>query len=286
MPRARPLAVLLVHALALWALSAIALAVAARVFPLERALVLHAIAAPILTAFVMAFYFGAFGGVGPLPAALFVAAVVALADVAAAPWLRRATTPFQVALETWTPWTLTFVQALASGIVARRRTRAPRRAPGKDGDGFPDSAPAGVSVERAGAGDLEAIRALLAACALPSADVGREGQLFLVAREGGVLVGCVGLEPYGEAALLRSLAVTTERRGRGISLALHGAVVAEARSRGIRELYLLTTTVAPLLARWGFREIPREAVPEAVRRSPEFATLCPAAATCMTATVP
>jgi amino-acid N-acetyltransferase len=280
-PRARPLLVLLLHALALWALSALALAVAVRVLSLERALVVHAIAAPILTALVMAFYFGAFGGIPPIPAALLVAAVVALADLAASPWLRRATTPFQVALETWTPWTLVFAQALASGIVARRRPRAVAAA--RDGEVTAGAAPSPerAPVDRAVAADLPAIRALVLAAGRPAVDVGRAGQVFLVARREGAVIGCVGLEPYGEAALLRSLVVAPEHRGEGHSLALYEAAIAEARSLGIRELFLLTTTAAPLFDRWGFRTVLRDAAPEAVRASPEFAALCPASATCM-----
>jgi amino-acid N-acetyltransferase len=269
-PRARPLAILLVHALVLWALSALALALLARALPVQRALVVHAIGTPILTAVVMAVFFTAFGGVSPLPAALLVTVMVAGLDVATAPWLRRATTPFQEALETWAPWALVFAQALASGIVARRKERS-------------EAAPeAGPPVERAGPADLGAVRTLLAECGLPAADVVEGGPMIWLVRDGEGLAACVGLEPHGEAGLLRSLAVAPRHRGRGLSLPLCRTAAAEADALGVRDLFLLTTTAEPLFARWGFRRIERAEVPPAILGSREFASLCPASAVCMT----
>jgi amino-acid N-acetyltransferase len=75
--------------------------------------------------------------------------------------------------------------------------------------------------------------------------------------------------------------VDPRRRGEGIGEALLRAVVDLARRRGALELYALTTTIEPLLARRGFTRVPRAEVPAAVRRSAEFATLCPASAACM-----
>jgi len=143
----------------------------------------------------------------------------------------------------------------------------------------------GFSVEHAQEGDLVAIRSLLEDARLPVKDVGCAGQLLLVARLAGAVVGCVGVEPYSDAALLRSLVVTPAHRGEGMSLALYERATAEARSLGVRELYLLTTTAEALFARWGFRRIVREQVPAAVRASPEFASLCPATAACMVLTL-
>jgi amino-acid N-acetyltransferase len=137
-----------------------------------------------------------------------------------------------------------------------------------------------VTVAPAGPGDMGAVRRLLEASGLPVADVGGAGA-FLVARSGGLVVGCVGAEPHGSSALLRSLAVEPGRRGEGIGDALLRAAVDLARRRGARELYALTTTIEPLLARRGFLRVERAEVPAAVQRSAEFATLCPASATCM-----
>jgi uncharacterized membrane protein YbaN (DUF454 family)/N-acetylglutamate synthase-like GNAT family acetyltransferase len=140
---------------------------------------------------------------------------------------------------------------------------------------------ADVGYEDGTVADLPAIRALLVALGLPTADVGAEGQLFLVARAQGTLVGCVALEPHGGDVLLRSLAVTPERQGSGIGRELHLRALARARARGLRTAYLLTTTAEEFFAREGYTRVDRREVPAAVRASAEFTALCPATAACM-----
>jgi amino-acid N-acetyltransferase len=58
-------------------------------------------------------------------------------------------------------------------------------------------------------------------------------------------------------------------------------VIAEAESRGIRGLYLLTTTAERYFPSFGFREVPRDQVPDDVRETAEFRSACPASATVM-----
>jgi amino-acid N-acetyltransferase len=135
--------------------------------------------------------------------------------------------------------------------------------------------------DEASAADLDAIRRLLEALHLPAADVGNPNQAFIVARDGGELAGCVGLEDHGEDMLLRSLAVTPERQGAGIGMALHARALEEAVKRRKRALYLLTTTAEAFFARAGFTRIERTKVPAAVAASAEFRSLCPASAVCM-----
>lgn len=136
-----------------------------------------------------------------------------------------------------------------------------------------------VRLGPAGPGDVDVARRLLVASGLPVADL--DAVELLVARSGARLVGCVGAELHGAAALLRSLAVDPRRRREGIGEALLRAAVDLARRRGARELYALTTTLEPMLARRGFVRVERADVPAAVRGSAEFATLCPSSATCM-----
>lgn len=129
--------------------------------------------------------------------------------------------------------------------------------------------------------DEAGIRSLLASAGLPSSDIALARQDFVLALQGGVLVGCAGLEVYGDAGLLRSYAVVPERRNGGLGAALHARVLALAASRGVRTAYLLTTTAERFFARAGFERIERAEVPAAVAASPEFRTLCPATAVCM-----
>ena len=126
-----------------------------------------------------------------------------------------------------------------------------------------------------------AVRALLAASGLPSADVSFGAQEFLVALQGARLVGCVGLAPSGADGFLRSLAVAAELRGQGLGDALHRRALELARRRGVQTLYLLTATAEAFFASRGYARVAREDVPAAVRASLQFAGLCPSSAACL-----
>ncbi len=133
----------------------------------------------------------------------------------------------------------------------------------------------------AGAADLAAVRELLASAGLPTSDVAEGRQEFLLARDGQRLVGTVGIEARGPDGLLRSLAVASDLRGQGLGGSLYARAVALSAARGIRTLYLLTTTAERFFAARGFDRIAREAVPAALRGTAEFTALCPASAVCM-----
>jgi amino-acid N-acetyltransferase len=130
--------------------------------------------------------------------------------------------------------------------------------------------------------DLTPVRSLLVRCALPADDLGPAHlEHFFVCRLGDRLAGVVGLELLGDVGLLRSLAVAPEFRGRRLGHELW----LRARERAVRlrlgDLYLLTTTAEGLFARWGFRPLARSLVPEPVRATPEYGSLCPSTATVM-----
>jgi len=130
--------------------------------------------------------------------------------------------------------------------------------------------------------DWPAIRALLDSARLPTADLedDRHGR-FLVARDGAAVVGCVAVEPYGGAGLLRSLAVAPGARGAGLGGRLVEAAEARARDAGLRDLVLLTMTAAPFFEARGWAPLDRDDVPEAVRGSSEFTATCPVSAACL-----
>jgi mannose-6-phosphate isomerase-like protein (cupin superfamily) len=57
-------------------------------------------------------------------------------------------------------------------------------------------------------------------------------------------------------------------------------------TRGVRDVYLLTTTAARFFERAGFATIPRDQAPLAICQTTEFRSLCPASATFMGKGVP
>ncbi len=138
-----------------------------------------------------------------------------------------------------------------------------------------------VAIRASTRDDDARIRAFLEAAGLPAADVETGRQEYLLAEEGGTLIGTIGLERAGQDGLSRSLAVAPERRGRGLAARLDQAVVELARARGVRTLYLLTTTAEGYAARRGYQRIPRSEVPPAVLALPQFEALCPGTAVCM-----
>lgn len=129
--------------------------------------------------------------------------------------------------------------------------------------------------------DVAAARDLLERNDLPTADLQASDVDLFEARADGDRVGVGGIERYGTDALLRSVAVDSAVRGQGYGTALCDALEGRADESGVDSLYLLTTTAAEFFAARGYEEVPRAAVPAAVRNSAEFDDLCPDAATCM-----
>lgn len=95
------------------------------------------------------------------------------------------------------------------------------------------------------------------------------------------VVACIAIEPYGQDALLRSLAVYDFMRGDGWGQKLVEAAEERARRAGIASLYLLTTTAASFFERRGYRCIDRASAPAAIQTTTQFSTLCPASSACL-----
>jgi amino-acid N-acetyltransferase len=104
---------------------------------------------------------------------------------------------------------------------------------------------------------------------------------FIVARIGDAIVGTVGLEPLGEVALLRSLAVAIKHRKQAIASRLVAAIEKYARSHGVETLYLLTLDAADFFRKQSYQRIDRQTAPAGVQATEEFQTLCPATAQCL-----
>jgi len=129
--------------------------------------------------------------------------------------------------------------------------------------------------------DLDAVERLLSASGLPLDGVREALPGFVVAEAGSDVVGVAGLEVCCDNALLRSVAVSPAWRSHGLGRALVTRVISDAEARGIRALYLLTTTADQYFPSFGFRQVARDDVPADVRHSAEFESACPASATVM-----
>jgi len=127
-----------------------------------------------------------------------------------------------------------------------------------------------------------AVKDLIRACQLPTRDLTPEMlRHFLVARKGDRVIGVIGLELCGQAALLRSLAVAEDFRRQGVAARLTTFIARYAVSHGIGTIYLLTTTAKDFFAKQGYRETDRRRAPVSIRATREFKDLCPDTAVCM-----
>jgi amino-acid N-acetyltransferase len=124
--------------------------------------------------------------------------------------------------------------------------------------------------------------ALLDAQGLPISDITPEHleHFFFVGSDGSP-TGLVGLELYGTDALLRSLVVTENARGQGLGSTLIDHAEQYAASKGVRSIYLLTTTAEAFFKRLGYERIERSNAPSSIERTREFAGLCPASSAFM-----
>jgi UDP-N-acetylmuramate: L-alanyl-gamma-D-glutamyl-meso-diaminopimelate ligase len=120
--------------------------------------------------------------------------------------------------------------------------------------------------------DMARVREILTLTGLGAGDFAdtRAGEVLLCVDETGI-VGCVAVEVHDQAAILRSLAVIPERRGRGLGWMLADNAVARARAEGADRLYLLTEHASDFFAeKVGFRAIERSAVEPSVAVTTHF----------------
>lgn len=141
-----------------------------------------------------------------------------------------------------------------------------------------------LSFRQATPADWPAVQALLVLNGLPLDGAREHLATFLIADSGGEIVACAGIEPRGDVALLRSVAVAPGLQGHGIGRGMVSRVLHGARRRHFRAVALLTTTAPAFFRRFGFERADRASAPQALQRSAEFQGACPASADFMVLT--
>ena len=131
-------------------------------------------------------------------------------------------------------------------------------------------------------GQLDALCRALAAAGLPHSDLTTSSiGDFLVEQVGAEVTRSAGLEVHGDFGLVRSITVVEGQRRNGEGARLLAELERHAGMRGVRVLYLLTTTAAPFFTRHGYAVTDRADAPPSLQATAEFAALCPASAICM-----
>lgn len=138
-----------------------------------------------------------------------------------------------------------------------------------------------IKIRAARPQDCSDVALLLKMADLPIDDIDSNLVGFIVAFDNEQLVGTVGIEAYGELGLLRSLAVAQSHRNRQIGERLFQNALEYAKSRGIKNLYLQTTTADTYFAKRGFEVINRDAVPEVIKQTQQYSQICPDTAVIM-----
>jgi amino-acid N-acetyltransferase len=130
--------------------------------------------------------------------------------------------------------------------------------------------------------ERDGLKAALAKAQLATEDVEDPAHLFWrFETYEDIPVGFGGLELHGSDALLRSVVTLPPLRHVGMGTAIVAALETEALARKCRAIYLLTTSQAGFFRRLGYADCARNAIPEAVRSSAQFTSLCPESATAM-----
>jgi UDP-N-acetylmuramate: L-alanyl-gamma-D-glutamyl-meso-diaminopimelate ligase len=132
----------------------------------------------------------------------------------------------------------------------------------------------GDAVTPARAEDLPGVRALLSRTGLHYPDVDKHlGDLLTLRDPSRQVVGCVALELYDEAGLLRALATSPDRRGEGLGWMLADAALVRARSRGCQRVYLVTESASDFFAeKFGFNKVRKELMDATVIESSQFSS--------------
>lgn len=138
----------------------------------------------------------------------------------------------------------------------------------------------GLKIERVMVSDHAAIFVLLQKVGLPPDGIEDHLKDFLIIRHPEAaagpefLIGSIGIEVYGDSALLRSLAIHPDYQGRGLGTKLINGVIEVAKNRGITRLFLLTDTAEEYFKKKGFINVNRDQVPIDMKQSVEFTNLC------------
>ena len=129
--------------------------------------------------------------------------------------------------------------------------------------------------------DFARMSKLLSENELPVCGIDKASQQFWLAEKKGELIGVLGLLKKGKSGLLRSLAVASTERNKGIAQALLEKALLHARQVGLEEVYLITGTAKNYFLRNGFKLISREALPKLLLEEAGMADACSACSDCL-----
>lgn len=119
---------------------------------------------------------------------------------------------------------------------------------------------------------------------LPVTDIQEDTLLYLLL-DGDKVTGTAGLDIFDDCALLRSVSVVADARGKGYGKVLNEQIEKFAKDSGISCMYLITHTAKDFFDRQGYCVIDRTTAPNAIKQTDQFTGLCPSSAVVMKKTI-
>jgi len=121
---------------------------------------------------------------------------------------------------------------------------------------------------------LDAMVAALNAASLPADDVAELGRSFFRFVVNDVPAGFGGFELYRREALLRSIVVLAEQRGKGVGRLIVERLVMRVREAGATRAWLITDSASRYFAKLGFHAVDRATAPPAILATRQAADIC------------
>lgn len=123
--------------------------------------------------------------------------------------------------------------------------------------------------------DLINVENLLEMLHLPVEGVTEQFENYLLLFNSSKLIGCAGLEKYGQFGLLRSVAIKPEFQNKHLgSIMVQKLEEFGKLKNNITEFYLLTETAEKFFTKHGYEVVSREFVPSEIQNSFEYSTAC------------
>lgn len=121
---------------------------------------------------------------------------------------------------------------------------------------------------------------LLEANKLPASDLHPGVKKFLLL-SGSEVIGTGGLEIFSNIGLVRSVSVADAYKGKGYGREISRMLESAAKQLNVQELFLLTDTAKDFFAKLDYQVIERNAVPQSIRETQQFSSICPSSAIIM-----
>lgn len=138
-----------------------------------------------------------------------------------------------------------------------------------------------MTLRKATENEYRAIIHLLASNHLPTTDIYEKNITLFVGLVKSEIVATIGVETYGNEALLRSLCVKEGFKNQKLGEKMLTYLLSFCAHENIQTLYLLTTTAEHYFTRFGFDTITRDETPPSVQNTREFQDICPSSAIIM-----